>query len=114
MRAIKYLLLMLMLSICPPALATDRIISKSDVDLIFSMKKIVWESYAPRIVDQKLKIKLKRINTGTGVMAFDPDTGMGLSIQPFYINDTSPPRYVGCRKFLPKRQIATQYAKIYD
>ena len=105
MRALKFLPLMAMLGICAPIQAADRIISKADVELIFSMKKGEWEVYAPRIADQKWKIRLKRIDTGTGVMAFDPATGMGLSIQPLYINDNSPPEMLVVGSFYPKDKL---------
>jgi len=111
MRAIKFLLLTLMLGICTPTQASEVIISKVDADLVFSMKRIEWEAYAPRVADRKWKIRIKRIETGAGVMAFDPATGMGLSVQPFYINDTSPPDMLIVGSFYPNGKFPSNLSK---
>jgi hypothetical protein len=37
------------------------------------------------------KVRLSPVDTGTGVMAFDPKTGMGLAIQPLFRDRQSPP-----------------------
>jgi hypothetical protein len=37
------------------------------------------------------KVRLTHHDTGTVVMAFDPNTGMGLSIQPLYASHEKPP-----------------------
>lgn len=83
------------------ALAAESIISKADVERIFSMRKAEWEAYAPRIADPKWNVQLKRVDTGTGVMAFEPSTGMGLSIQPLYLDDKDPPTMLIVGSFYP-------------
>lgn len=105
MRALKSLLLLALFVTCAPIHAAEKIVSKANVELIFSMKKAEWEAYAPRIADPKWKIKLKRVDTGIGVMAFDPTTGMGMSIQPLYIDGNSPPEILVVGSFYPKNKL---------
>jgi hypothetical protein len=94
------------------ALAAESIISKVDVERIFSMRKAEWEAYAPRIADSKWKVRLKQVETGTGVMAFDPSTGMGLSIQPLYIDDNGPPTMLVVGSFYPVGRIPANLAAL--
>lgn len=61
------------------------------VDRIFAMKKAQWEASAPRFANPKWKVRLRKSTTGTNVVASDPSTGMGVSIQPFYLDDKHPP-----------------------
>src|SRR5712671_6525527 len=68
------------------------IINKEDADLIFTLNKLQWEAHAKRFVHPDgWEIRLSTHDTGTGVMSYDAKSGMGLSIQPFYKNDTSLP-----------------------
>ena len=92
------------------SLAAESIISKVDVERIFSMRKAEWEAYAPRIADPKWKVRLTQVGTGTGVMAFDPSTGMGLSIQPLYIDDKGPPTMLVVGSFYPAGRIPADLA----
>ena len=74
-----------------PALP-ETIISKEDADRIFSMTKTQWEGYAQRVqYPRNRKVALSKLETGTNLMAFDTKTGYGLSVQPLYPDDTSPP-----------------------
>ena len=102
LNAIGQLLLLVALMAPPPgALAADSIIAKADVERIFGMRKADWEAYAPRIADSKWKVRLRQMDTGTGVMAFDPSTGMGLSVQPLYVDENSPPTMLVVGSFYP-------------
>jgi len=70
----------------------ERIVNKQDADRIFTFNKAQWNAYAEQIgYPQDWKIRLNRLDTGTGVMAYDPKTGVWLSIQPLYSNDADPP-----------------------
>jgi hypothetical protein len=70
----------------------ETIINKEDTDLIFSLNKPQWEAYAKRMVHPEgWQVRLSPHESGTGVMSYNPKTGLGLSIQPLYGNDTSPP-----------------------
>ena len=96
-------LLLLIASLFPFAgmLAAETIVSKADVELFFSMRRAEWEAYAPRIADPKWKVRLRQMDTGTGVMALDPSTGIGLSIQPLYSDSNSPPTMVVVGSYYP-------------
>ena len=71
---------------------SEKIVNKQDADYIFGLNKADWESYAQRIFyPDGWKVRLTPHDTGISVMAFDPNTGIGLSIQPFYDSDDKPP-----------------------
>ncbi len=71
---------------------SQTIISKADADYIFSLTKPSWEDYARKMVHPDgWKVRLSPRDTGTGVMAYDNQTRMGLSIQPFYKDENSLP-----------------------
>ncbi len=106
----QLLALMASLLLFAGALAAESIIYKVDVDRIFSMRKAEWEAYAPRIADPKWKVRLKQVDTGTGVMVLDPSTGMGLSIQPLYIDDKSPPMMLVVGSFYPVGRVPANLA----
>lgn len=68
------------------------IINKEDADLIFTLNRLQWEAYAKRFIHPGgWEIRLSSHDTGSAVMAYDAKNGMGLSIQPLYKDDTSPP-----------------------
>jgi hypothetical protein len=76
----------------PFAARSERIINKQDADHIFTLDRVGWEKYAQRIVyPAGWKMRLAPHDTGTSVMAFDPNTGTGLSIQPLYYGNDLPP-----------------------
>ena len=79
----------------------DTFISKAEVERVFGMRKSEWEAYAPRLVAPKWKIRLTRSSTGLGFMAFDPATGVGLSVQPHYVDDAGPPTTLVVGSFYP-------------
>lgn len=106
----QVLALLMMLTPLSGVLAAETIISKADVDRIFSMRKTEWDAYAPRIADPTWKIRLQPTSTGIGVMAFDPSTGMGLSIQPLYPDDKSPPMMLVVGSFYPLGKLPAHLA----
>ena len=79
----------------------DTIISKAEVERLFAMRKAEWDAYAPRLADPKWKIRLNESSTGVGVMAFDPSTGFGMSVQPLYTDDKGPPMVLVVGTFYP-------------
>jgi hypothetical protein len=98
---IRQLLVLLgLLAACFAAVAADTSIPKA-VDRIFGMKKAQWERYAPRVPNSKWKARFVQTSTGTSVSAFDPVTGMGVSFQPIYLDDRSPPTKVIVGSFQP-------------
>lgn len=83
---------LLVLASSAKAAAQERIVNKQDADRIFAFNKEQWNTYAKQIgYPQDWKIRLAPLDTGTGVMAYDPKTGFGLSVQPLYDDDGGPP-----------------------
>ena len=78
----------------------ERTISKQEVDQIFALTKGQWNERAIRIREQPGRI-LHEGDSGNTVGSFDPKTGMGLSVQPMFRDDTGPPRCADNRELLP-------------
>ena len=86
----------------PSAPSSERIINKQDADYIFSLNRPGWERYVQRMVHPDgWKVRFGHHETGTSVMAFDPNTGIGLSVQPLYNNDDSPPTFLIVGSYYP-------------
>jgi hypothetical protein len=76
----------------PFAAMSEKIINKQDADYIFTLNRAGWEKYAQSInYPAGWKMRLAPHDTGTSVMAFDSNAGTGLSIQPLYYDNDSPP-----------------------
>lgn len=67
------------------------VLSKSDTDSIFAMNLAQWEQSAPKYAQPNWKMKLKKMATGTKLMAYDAKTGIWLSIQPVFNDDLAAP-----------------------
>lgn len=67
------------------------VLSKADTDGIFAMKLAEWEDNAPKFAQPNWKMKLKKVDTGTKLMAYDAKTGIWLSIQPVFNDAQSAP-----------------------
>jgi hypothetical protein len=78
--------------VAPTAALSEAVISKEDADRIFSMTKAQWGAYALKVNNPPgWKFEVSNHYTGAGLMGFDPKTGRGLSVQPLYDHDNSPP-----------------------
>lgn len=85
------------------AVPQERIVSKEDTDLIFGLTKSQWATYARQIAHPEgWQVRLNPLDTGLGVMAYDPKTGFGLSIQPLYANDDEPPMMLTVGSYYPE------------
>ena len=68
------------------------ILSKADADRIFSMARPAWESYAEVFVyPEGWKVRHDPSDNGSGVLGRHPNTGIELTIRPFYDNAIDPP-----------------------
>ena len=82
----------LLLSASPKSFAQERVINKADTDEIFALDRAGWETRARQFVHpQGWTVRLQPVSTGTGVMSFDRVTGMGLSIQPLFGDESKNP-----------------------
>ena len=101
----------------------ETIISKADADRIFGMNRPAWEVYAKHLDPPPgWTMRLLPQTTGTGFAAYDPATGMGLSVQPLYPNDNDPPDMIvvgswypaGRFRFTPERVAGIERAAQRD
>lgn len=79
----------------------ERIVTRRDADQIFGMNRSQWEAEARRMVDsQGWKVR-SPADTGTGVMALDPKTGVGLGVQPSFPDAQGPPEALVVGSYYP-------------
>ena len=87
-------------------LAQKTIISKSDADNIFYLKKRQWEEYIKQAIHPMgWKVEIHSLDTESAMGAFDPKTGMGLSVQPLFRNNYSLPEMIIVGSWYPKGTI---------
>ena len=86
--------------------SAEEIISKDDADYIFSLDRDGWEEYVNRMeYPDGWSARKSTHNTGTGIMAYDPATGFGLSVQPMYGNTNESPDMIIVGSYYPKGTI---------
>lgn len=78
-----------------------RILSKEEVDRVFSLTKLQWKEFASTFFAPAWILKYFEYDSGVSVSGFDPTTGFGFSLQPLYQNDTNPPFMVIVGNYFP-------------
>ena len=79
-----------------------QIVDKDETDDIFQLKRAQWDERAQVMgFPDGWEARLTSLDTGTGVTAFDPTTGFGLSVQPFFADDAGPPMYLTVGSYYP-------------
>jgi hypothetical protein len=82
--------------------AQDRLVNRRDADRIFGLNRSQWEAEALQFVPpQGWSVRLTPVATGTGVIAMDLTTGMGLGIQPLFRNVQGPPEMLVVGSYYP-------------
>jgi hypothetical protein len=85
-----------------PSVGQERIVSKQDADRIFGLTRSQWEAEARRMVDS---LTWKRLpgpgDEGTGVMATDPRTGVGLAVRPSFRDGQNRPETLVVGSYYP-------------
>jgi hypothetical protein len=85
-----------------PSAAQERIVSKQDADRIFGLNRSQWEAEARRMVDsQSWKVLPGGSDQGTGIMATDPRTGVGLAVRPSFRDAQGPPETLVVGSYYP-------------
>ena len=85
-----------------PSAGQERLVSKQDADRIFGLNRTQWEAEARRMVDsQTWKVWPGSGEQGTGVMATDPKTGVGLAVRPSFRNPQEPPETLVVGSYYP-------------
>ena len=86
----------------PNQTSSGTILSKEDADRIFSMTKPQWEAYAQQVsYPPEWKASLGKHETGSNIMTFHEESGTGMSVQPFYKDDQSPPGNLRVSSYYP-------------
>ncbi|PYN25235.1 MAG: hypothetical protein DMD99_08980 [Candidatus Rokuibacteriota bacterium] len=66
----------------------ERIVNKQDADRIFGLNRSQWEAEVTRLVrSQGWKVQPSSGDTGTGVVARDPNTGVGLAADRYLLDE---------------------------
>ena len=74
-----------------PSTGQERLVSKRDADRIFGLSRTQWEAEARRMVEsQTWKVWPGSAAEGTGVIATDPKTGVGLAVRPSFKDPGAP------------------------
>jgi hypothetical protein len=85
-----------------PSAGQERIVSKQDADRIFRLNRSQWEAEARRMVEsQTWKVWPGPADQGTGVIATDPRTGVGLAVRPSFRDAQGPPEALVVGSYYP-------------
>lgn len=94
--------LLALLAIVPAAMAQERIISKSDADMIFAFTRAEWERYVRQVAPPEgWTLRLLPHDTGTAFARFNRSTGIGASVQPLFKDDQGPPGMLVVGSYYP-------------
>jgi len=82
--------------------AHERIISKSDANMIFAFTRAEWEQYVRQVVPPEgWTMRLQPLETGTRLARVNQSTGIGKSVQALFSNDEGPPIRVFVGNYYP-------------
>jgi hypothetical protein len=85
-----------------PSAGQERLVSRQDADRIFALTRSQWEAEVKRMLDsQTWKLLPGRSDQGTGVMATDPKTGVGLAVRPSFRDPQGPPETLIVGSYYP-------------
>jgi len=105
-RALRWIFAAVLLaSLIVPATIVDpqeRIVSERDADRIFRLSRSQWEDEAKRLVQSEgWKVQPGPNDAGTGVITFDPKTGVGLAVRPLFPDAQGPPETLVVGSYYP-------------
>jgi len=99
---VAIVLLTLLAVAAGPSTAQERIVSKQDADRIFGLNRSQWEAEARRMVDSRTwKVWPGPGDQGTGIIATDPRTGVGLAVRPSFRDPQGPPETLVVGSYYP-------------
>ncbi|MGZ9260778.1 MAG: hypothetical protein ACXW6V_14980 [Candidatus Binatia bacterium] len=79
----------------------EKLLVKSDVLLMFRVTKLEWAKAASGLAAPGWSIRYAAHDTGAEVIGVSPYTGAGLSIRPFFVNETTTPESIVIVNVLP-------------
>ena len=77
------------------------LLNKADVDRTFSFNKTQWAEAASQMIAPGWTLRSYEHESGTQVIGYDPSTGIGLSVQPYFKTETSLPEIVIVGNYFP-------------
>lgn len=83
----------------------EKLLSKEDIGRVFALTKREWNAAALTFIAPGWDVRFAKHGTGLHVIAFDPGTGFGLSLQPLYEKDTGQPRMLIIGNYFPSGQL---------
>jgi len=94
---------------------SEQIISKEDADNILSMDKEAWEEYVREVeAPTGWKQNLSPMESGTAIMSFNQDMGYGVSIKPFFDNQTKMPDMLIVGHYYPDGSLQDDAEKLIN
>ena len=72
----------------------EKLLVKSDILLMFRVTKPEWAEASSSLMAPGWLIRFAAHDTGAEVIAVSPYTGAGLSIRPFFVNETTTPESI--------------------
>jgi hypothetical protein len=83
----------------------EKLLSKVEADQVFAMTKGEWEMNAARFFAPDWELVSCKHETGLQVIGYEPTTEFGVSLRPFYGNDTAPPTMLILGNYYPQGQL---------
>jgi len=90
----------------------EQIISKQEVDHLFSLTKSQWQTESVKFVAPSSVGKTTESTSGNLVAAYDPSTGIGRFTQPLYPNENEPPALVIMGFYYPPGSLPPMTAEL--
>jgi len=85
-----------------PSTGQERLVNRKDADRIFGLNRSQWEAEVKRMLDSQIwKVLPGADDQGTGVMATDPKTGVGLAVRPSFRDSQGPPETLVVGSYYP-------------
>lgn len=79
----------------------ELLLNKADIDRLFSFNKVQWHVATAQMTAPGWELRIRERREGTQIVGRDPATGIALSVQPLFRNDTSPPETVIVGNYFP-------------
>lgn len=77
------------------------LLNKSEIDRTFSFNRIQWSEAASEMIAPGWRLRICENESGAQVVGFDPSTNVGLSVKPYFRDDTHIPDMVIIANYFP-------------
>jgi hypothetical protein len=79
----------------------ELLLSKVDVDRVFSVNPAQWQEFAPQMVTPGWDVRYVPHDSSFQIICFDPSTRIGLSVKPYFKDAKSLPNMVILGNYFP-------------